>query len=96
MEYVDRSGSAPIGWVFLADAEYKKWKKQPHSHRHLVTGHAVICGMEGTQELGMVPHNRLWDYYHTLNSLPKEKATCDALEAAFVRADDSPAEQGSQ
>ena len=90
MEYLNDSGSTPIGWALLTVAEHTKWKKRPQSKRDYATGYFVIGGMEQYSEMGMIQCARLWDYFHTIKALPKERLSCAALEKLFESAADHP------
>jgi len=88
MEFLDESGTAVIGWAFLDESEYKRWKKTPRSWEHIVEGYGVIAGMELMAGTGSVHCARLWDYRHTIPDLPSYPFECSELESTFEPARD--------
>ncbi len=85
MEYLQNPGKGPVmGYVFLEDNDYKRWKKNPIMGE--VKGYAVVIGMESCAEWGKILNARMWDYGRTYDKLPEDFENIDEwLDNNFLR-----------
>ena len=64
-----------MGYVFLEDKDYKRWKKNPILGE--VKGYAVVIGMESCAERGKILNVRMWDYGRRYDKLPEDFENID-------------------